>query len=182
MDFSRVEQVKDDFTLLRPVYINGANATEVWLKNGEVLYDKRGIKGVLKAVGRTYMIDFSAQKKKVAELLQRTAIVPFYIDAQRVFIPVKMRKALTAKDAVYGYVDLARLQQVDTVAKNKCRAVVGNGMEIDIFSSRITVVNSLNNGQQVQAMLADQVKDETNDEQIIGLIIKFLRELRNILQ
>ncbi|MDD4055986.1 MAG: hypothetical protein PHG42_09400, partial [Bacteroides sp.] len=122
---SRVEQVKDDFIVLRPVYINGANATEVWLKNGEVLYDKRGIKGVLKAVGRTYMIDFSAQKKKVAELLQRTAIVPFYIDAQRVFVPVKMREALTANDAVYGYVDLARLQQVDTVAKNKCRAVVG---------------------------------------------------------
>ena len=128
------------------------------------------------------MIDFSAQKKKIAELLQRTAIVPFYIDAGRVFIPVKMRKALTVNDAVYGYVDLAWLQQVDAVAKNKCRAVVGNGMEIDIFSSRITVVNSQNNGQRVREMLADQVKDETNDEQIIGLIIKFLRELRNILQ
>ena len=92
MVFSRVEQVRDDVIVLRPVYLYGANATEIWLKNGEILFDKRGIKGVVKAVGRTYMIDFSAQKKKVAELLQRTAIVPFYIDAQRVFVPVKMRE------------------------------------------------------------------------------------------
>ncbi|MDD2300127.1 MAG: hypothetical protein PHU69_10880, partial [Fermentimonas sp.] len=181
MVFSRVEQVKEDFIVLRPVYVDGANATEIWLKNGEILYDKRGIKGVLKAVGRTYMIDFSAQKKKVAELLQRTAIVPFYIDAQRVFVPVKLRKALT-NDAVYGYVDLAWLQQVDAVAKNKCRAVVGNGMEINIFSSRNTVVNSQNNGQQVREMLADQVKDEPDEEQVIDSFIKVLRDRRNMLR
>lgn len=180
MDFSRIEQVKDDVIVLRPVYINGANATELWLKDGEVLYDKRGIKGVVKAVGRTYMIDFSAQKKKVAELLQRAAIVPFYIDARRVFIPIKMRKALTANDVVYGYMDLAWLQQVDAVAKNHCRAVVGNGMEIDIFSSQNTVVNSQNNGQRVREMLADQVSNEPDEKQVIDSFVKVLRDMGNM--
>lgn len=169
MDFVKVEEVKDEFIVLRPVYADGANATEIWLETGEVLVDRRGLRGVVKAVSRYFMIDVSAQKEKIAEMLQCGGIIPFYINEKRIFVPLKMRKALSSNDMVHGYVNLAWLGKIESAGGKRCRAILNNDMEIELFSSRMTAIGSQNNGQRVREML-EQAEANSEEKQVLNSV------------
>ena len=85
MDMAKVEQWRDDVVGLRPVYEDIGNCTEILLRNGTVVRDRRVLNSVVKALAAAYAIDLKAQRRILREKITRQGVLPFYLEAGRVF-------------------------------------------------------------------------------------------------
>jgi len=151
----RVEQVCDEVVGLRPAYHRSSNSTEIFLDKGQVFTDQRTLKSVVKALARCYAIDLKAQRQLLRDRTGRKAVIPFFLGKERVFIPLKMRRPLARNDATYGYVDVRCLQEVEQEGRRKCWVMLSNGIKLEVFSNRATVIQSLHIGKQLLASLQE---------------------------
>ena len=78
-NYVRVEQVQEQVIALRPIYRDAGNVTELWLRSGDVCWDKRAINGVIKALSRYHAIDMKEQRRMLREKLNKRAVLPFYL-------------------------------------------------------------------------------------------------------
>jgi hypothetical protein len=182
MKTGKVEQWRDDVIGLRPVYTDLGNATEVLLKDGEVVLDERGLKSVLTALGRAYAVDFKAQRMQVKELLQKQGTLPFYLGSERVFVPLKMRRAVTDNDQVYGYVDVRFMEEPYTGDNYQCLVRLKTGLELDILSSVITAAASRHTGLRLLEVLNVDSGRDSAEQQIVNSVLYFIRCLNAIHQ
>ncbi len=106
-----LERIKEEIIALQPVYTDTGNATRIILHEGESL-DSRGMRSIIMALARIYAVDLAAQRDSLELRLNRHGVMPFYLSKKRVFVPLKMRKALSPKDMVYGYVDVKFMGEV----------------------------------------------------------------------
>lgn len=180
MNLVKVEDLRDRVIGLRPVYFEGGNSTELLLDSAEVLLDKRISSSVVYALARSYAIDFSAQRKLLKDRLNRKAVLPFYLDEKRIFVPLKMRTGLTPRDTIYGYVNVLYLDEIIAVGKKTCEVKLVNGMNLNVLSSRNTVVLSEHVGREVLALLQDGQDDNNDEAQIIESVRSLLRILVNM--
>jgi hypothetical protein len=139
VNMGKVEQLRDEVIGLRPVYCDIGNATDIFLKNGEVVRDRRVLNSVVKALAASYAVDLKAQRKLLQEKLSRKGVLPFYLGAGRVFVPLKMRQAVTENDAVYGYVDMAYMGEPQPTAGKECLIKLSNGLQVQVLSNQSTV-------------------------------------------
>jgi len=146
MNMGKVELVRDDVIGLRPVYTEMGNCTELLLKNGEIILDRRVIHSVIRVLMASYAVDLKAQRQILKQRTGRKAVLPFYLGDGRVFVPVKMRQAVTEKDAVYGYVDLAYMKEPQKGNGRECVMELSNGMQLLILSAPAAIHNSLHAG------------------------------------
>ncbi|MDD3899101.1 MAG: hypothetical protein PHE82_09175 [Syntrophomonadaceae bacterium] len=178
MDYIRAEQVRDDMIGLRPVYSEIGNSTEVILDSGEVFLDKRGLNSVTKALARCYALDLKAQRQNIVQMgLGRRGILPFYIGNDRVFIALKMRNRVTGKDSVYGYVDVSYMGEPEEDDDKNCRVTLSNGVEIQVFSRRMSVISSLHMGKKLLGLLGHG-KTELDTE---GALVSSGRVIENFM-
>ena len=181
MTDGRVEQVRDTVIGLRPVYTERGNATELWLASGELLVDRRGVKSTLMALARSYAVDLKAQRRQLEQLIQRNGVFPFYL-GRRVFVPIKMRQAITENDSVYGYLDSEYIMDIKGGKGRGCRLLLTTGDSIEAFSSRATALKSWYLGLNLQKELGTD-DDNNQDEQIImQSVLTLCRSLKEMAQ
>lgn len=174
----KVEQFRDEVIVLRPVYTDRGNATELWLNSGEVLQDMRGIKAVLSALAGIYAVDLMAQKKHLREFLNRGGILPVYLGG-RVFIPLKMRQVVTDNDAVYGYVDLDYIKGLDGEKKQRgCLLRLKTGGDIKLYSTLTTAVNSRHLGEKVAECLQSEQADKVEELKVMESLFKLVQSIQ----
>ncbi|MEN6462307.1 MAG: hypothetical protein ABFC94_13175 [Syntrophomonas sp.] len=181
-DLAKVEHVRDEVMGLRPVYSEIGNATDILLKSGEVLRDKRILNSVIKALAGAYGLDIKAQRKNLRERLGRKGILPFYLGAGRVFIPLKMRRAVTDNDAVYGYVDLAYMGEPHAGTGKECLMKLSNGLQLQVLSSQATVHGALHAGKAARAVFEPYKGGDDQQEQIMEAGRVFTCVLAQMLQ
>jgi len=173
----KLESVKDEIIGLRPVYTDQGNATMVYLRRGEAV-DSRGMRAIKTALARIYAIDLAAQCSQVEMRLHRQGMMPFYLGPERVFVPLKMRRALADKDAVYGYVDVRCMGDVVDGGKRTCRLYLQDGREIEILSHRSTVEQCRVMGRNLLDMLRGERGTDPEEELMVGAVMHVHRMFR----
>jgi len=150
---AKVEHFRDEVIGLKPVYSEVGNITEILLKNGDAVQDRRVMRSVVKALAASYAIDLIAQRKMLKGKLGRKGLLPFYLGTERVFIPLKMRSAVAENDAVYGYVDMAHVKDSHYGGDKGCLIKLSNGIEINVLSNHSTVLEAQHTGMLVLGIL-----------------------------
>ncbi len=180
MTWAKVEQVRDQVIGLRPVYKNSGNATEILLENGQALPERRILKSVVAALARTYAIDLGAQRTLVREWLGKKTLLPFYIAADRVFIPLKMRQARAGNDETYGYLDVRFINDIGEIGRRRCRISCRNGFNLDILSGKSTVLKSQHSGQQLYSLLGNMDRSDSDEDRAAEsarLVVRVLNKI-----
>ncbi|MDD3365465.1 MAG: hypothetical protein PHZ03_10825 [Syntrophomonas sp.] len=167
MDMVKVEQLRDEVIGLRPVYCDIGNATDILLKSGEVVRDRRILKSVVKALAASYAIDLKAQRKLLQEKISRKGVLPFYLGTGRVFVPLKMRQAVTDSDSVYGYVDMTYMGEPQAGVGKKCLIELSNGLRLQVLSSQSTVHGAQHYGKAVLAVFQPYKGGDDQQEQVM---------------
>jgi hypothetical protein len=163
----KVEQLRDDVVGLRPVYSEGANATEIICANGSVIIDYRRVETVVKVLLRCYAIDLQAQRQVIRNSVQRKSVLPFYLPKGRVFIPLKMRQPISSNDQVYGYVDLNYLGDFTKHGRSRCSVPLSNGLGLEILSSKNTALESEAIGKKLAQFLKEEDKQPVTEAEMI---------------
>jgi len=178
---NQLEQVKDSIVVLRPIYGPSGDSTELWTVEGMTV-DRRSIRSLKKALARLYAIDLSAQGKKVAEIINRQTVLPFYLQPERVFIPLKMRNAMYPNDRCCGYVDVSYIETIST-EKGTVRLLLKDGRFIELLCTPATAAQTICIGQRLSGCL--QPCKAAGEEDVIvqaaALILQRLRILEEIL-
>lgn len=175
----QLEKIKDDIIGLQPVYTDTGNATIIYLRHGEAV-DSRGLRAVMSSLARTYAIDLTAQHNQLKQRLHRQGVMPFYLAPERVFVPLKMRRALAGKDAVYGYVDVRCMGAVLPGGQRSCRLQLMDGREIEILSHRSTVEQSRVLGRSLLEMLQSGRQIDPGEEMMVGAVVHVSQMFRVI--
>mgnify|MGYP000913806302 FL=1 len=179
MKDGRVEQVRDVVIGLRPVYTDRGNATELWLDSGEMLVDRRGVKSVLTALAKSYAIDLKAQRRQLEQIIQRSGVFPFYLE-RRVFVPIKMRKALTENDSVYGYLNTEYIMDIKGGKGRGCQVLLATGDSIEALSSRATAEKSWYLGLNLQKELGTDNNNDQDEQMIMESVLTLCRSLKEM--
>lgn len=174
----RIDDYREKVVGLRPVYTNLGNNTEILLDSGEVLLDNRGLKAVQKTLAQSYAIDLIAQRRNLEQRLNKKGILPFYLSENRVFVPLKMRRAIADHDIVCGYLDVRYLKIV--VEKDKsCRAMLSSGQIIEIVSSLETANRNKDLGKTLLEEL--QKASDLDEEQAVATARFLIRTLKSLI-
>ena len=172
-----LEKVRDEIIGLRPIYTEMGSGTVVYLRRGE-LVDSRGMRSIITALARTYAIDMAAQRSQLKQRLHRQVTVPFYLGAERVFVPLKMRQPLAVKDPVYGYVDVRCMGQVHDGHRRTCRLQLLDGRELDILSNRSTVEQCRAMGRSLLDWLQSEQHADEGESLVVGAAVQFHRRFK----
>lgn len=167
MRLVKVEQFRDEVIALKPVYSEIGNTTDILLKSGEVVRDRRVLNSVVKVLAASYAVDLKAQRQILQEKLSRKGVLPFYLGNGRVLIPLKMRQAVTENDAVYGYVDMAYMGEPQVGVGKECLIKLSNGLQLQVLSSQSTVHGALHSGKAVLAVFEPYKGGDDQQEQVM---------------
>lgn len=178
----KVEQFKDEVVGLRPVYSDIGNCTELLLKNGEIVLDRRILASVLKALASSYAVDLKAQRCILRAKVSRKGMLPFYIGDGRVFIPLKFRQARAGKDAVYGYIDLAYLDKPQKADDRGCVIALSNGMQLQVMSPPATVHGARYYGMAVLDLLQPSRQEDALEAMVMQTIRLIIDAISNRVQ
>ena len=118
-----------------------------------------------------------AQRKQLGQLLNRSMILPFYL-GQRVFVPLKMRKALAGNDMVYGYFDGEYIEDIQGGKFRECRVLLKTGDELECFSSQTTAQKSLHLGLNLQKALEGNNDDDRDEQQVMEAVRALYRSFK----
>ncbi len=177
----QLEQIKDSIIVLRPVYGPEGDNTELWTWKGKSV-DRRSVRSLKKALARLYAVDLPAQGKQVARLIDRQAVLPFYLQPERIFIPLKMRTPLCANDRCCGYVDISSVETIGGKS-GRTQLVLKDGRTLDLFCTAATAAQTICLGQKLSSAL--QTRPSLNDEEVIAqavlLVLKKMQQLDQIL-
>lgn len=181
MEFTKVELVRDEIIGFKPSYSDIGDVTELLMADGSVEMDKRGFKSVRRAFAGSYAVDLTAQRKGLRRLLGKGAGLPFHID-DRVFIPVKMRRAISENDATYGYVDVEYIAAVEETTRNRCRLRLINGLELEVYSLKSTVLGSMETGRELLRLLGQDSEVDPGEELVLGGVRVLIGYLQSALE
>ncbi len=145
--------------------------------------DRRSIRSLKKALARLYAIDLLAQGEQVAKLVDRQTVLPFYLQPERVFVPLKMRTPMYPNDRSCGYVDVNYIETVST-ENGKVRLFLKDGRSLELFCTPATAAQTICIGQRLSSCL-QPIKRTVNEADVIVqaalLVLKRLEILDDIL-
>ncbi|WP_041427370.1 hypothetical protein [Syntrophomonas wolfei] len=187
-DAGKVEQLRDEVIGIRPVYSETGNATDIILKDGRVVRERRVLNSVVKALAASYAIDLKAQRRNLREKLGRKGVLPFYLGEGRVFVPLKMRQAVTEGDSVYGYIDMSYMGQPRAGTGRECLIPLANGSELQVLSAQSTVLGAQHSGWAALAALEPNKGDgDARQEQVMeaaqilaAAMVEIIEQLKRI--
>ena len=182
--YQRIEDVKDQVILFRPVYSDEGSITEIFMiddKGMQKTFDRRNIISVRQAFARCFALDLSAQAKDLQQKLNRKFPLPFYLPDSRVFIPLKMRKPLIIKDSTYGYVNISYIKSVRKINHEVVLTLTTND-KIPLYNTSSAAYNIINLGKGITDLVNNQMQNE--QERILdalGILIDKLYRIEKIL-
>lgn len=178
--YRRIEDLKEQIILFRPVYSDDGNTTELLFMAGEQMdkaMDRRNIFSVRQSLVRSYNLDLSAQSKELEQKFNRRYLLPFYLPDGRVFVPLKMRRPQVIGDNTYGYVDLTYIKYVRKVnGQTMLKLTVGE--EIPLSSTSAAAYSSISLAKDTLEYLTSRVHNE--QEQILGALGILINKLYRI--
>lgn len=170
-----LEHIKDSIIVLRPTYGPQGDSTELWTREG-MNVDQRSLRSLKKALARLYAVDLSAQGEQVAKLIDRQTVLPFYLQPERVFIPLKMRSAVCSNDRCCGYVDVSFIENIGS-EKGKTQLLLKDGRTLDLFCTTATAVQTICLGQKLSSILQPQ-SSPREEELIIQAVLVLLKRMQ----
>ena len=173
----KVEDYREQVIGLRPVYTDIGNSTEVFLVSGEVLLDKRGLKSVIKSLVKAYAIDLKSQRQDLELRLKRKGPLPFYLNQERIFIPLKMRRAVTDNDRVNGYIDVRHLK-IEGRKDGSCTALISTGQVIEVFNNIDSAIKSKEIGKFLLEEM--QIAVDIDEKQAVAATLFLINTLKAI--
>lgn len=156
-------QIVSEVVLIRPVYGSWGDNTELWTAE-EIVIDRRTVKSVRKAIARIYAIDLTAQAERVSAVLDRSIVLPFYLEPDRVFVPLKMRSPIHPNDRCCGYVNVTWIREV-TCEKNETILVLKDGRTLPLSCTAATASQTVYLGRKLQDHLLPGT--DSGDEAVI---------------
>jgi hypothetical protein len=174
-----MEKFKEEIIALQPVYTETGNATRMVLHEGERM-DSRGIRSVIMALARIYAIDLAAQRDSLKTRLNRRGVMPFYLNSERVFVPLKMRIARAPKDMVYGYVDVRFMGEIEAGEDQTCLVPLPGDRQIEVISRRSTVLQCQHMGQRLLEMLRSEKSIDPGEKILAEAGIYLHRTITNM--
>ncbi len=182
-EFMKIEQVHNVVIGLRPIYSDIGDVTEIITASGDIYQDSRKLRTVRKTLARSYGIDLAGQAEMIAAEINKQAIMPFFIESQRVFIPLKMRTPVSANDSAYGYIDVRYIIKVEPVEEeNQCLVHLSNELKIPVLNSQAVVLNNQHVGQVLLLRNHQELDSESKEEQLLmesaRILIKTVKGIR----
>lgn len=170
----KLEQIVSELVLIRPVYGSCGDNTELWTAE-EIVTDRRTVKSVRKAIARIYAIDMAAQAEQVSAVLDRSNVLPFYLETDRVFIPLKMRNPVHPNDRCCGYVNVSWIREV-THEEDHTTLRLKDGRTLPLSCKAATAAQTVYLGRKLQDHLLSGIDngDEAVIVQAAALLIQHL--------
>jgi len=126
-------KIKGEIIGVQPIYTERGDGTRIILRTGEMVFN-RGIRSVMSVLFHSYAIEIPDQRKQVEIRLHRQGVMPFHLSPDRVFVPVKMRKAVAPKDMVYGFLDIRYIRGMEIYEGRGCIVTLIDGRQFEIMS------------------------------------------------
>lgn len=143
------EIFQEDIIAIVPEYVDSkGNCTIIHREDLNPLILDKTIKTVISLVGRYYMIDFNAMKKRYSSLLSSRNLIPIALSRDDILIPFKTRIPMYKNDGAFSYINMKYIKEIK---KNKNTTIVtlSSGLEIDCLCSLDTVNKHLRNGKVI---------------------------------
>ncbi len=166
-----------------PVYSEQGNSTVILSGSiAEKRLDQHIIKRTLKSVkrdlARCYALDLKAQAEILRSLYRRAYPLPFYLPDNRVFVPLKLRKARVLRDAVYGYIEIDIIDRIATTVSEDLESIeviFVNGEKLRVYSQVSTIRHSLYFGAEIKKSISTK-KNNNEAREDIQLALKVLQQ------
>lgn len=129
----------DDLICLSPEYVsNRGEATEILYMDKSVKLLHKTMKSVVRGLFSDALVDRKAVKVLAGEITGRKILVPLFLNARILLVPLKMRKPLVRKDNCYGYVNYFAVEEIND-ENDSCRIRLSNGLTLSALGSPISV-------------------------------------------
>ncbi len=143
----RTEDYLKNLAAIEPVYHREfGDVCKVYLAGGEVLVDRRSIRGVKGAITRAKGLNQAYLRELCGGELGRQLSLPLPLTANLVLVPLKMRQPVTTNDSAYGLVNLPAVRKVITAAGGGTLVQLNCGHLLEVLASRETVLVHLGEG------------------------------------
>src|SRR5690554_6273273 len=95
------ELVSKEIIAVLPLYKEG-NSTKIITNKQNEEYIYKSIKTFITLLARYFMIDLSSSRQYYGKIIGSTNIVPLPFDKDNIFVPLKVRKAISKNDGSFG--------------------------------------------------------------------------------
>lgn len=130
----------------------GGNCTQIWLTDGQVIWDKRKVDTVLKELAGVFAIDLSQLKRNCRANLGRWRNLPLTLHYDLWLVPVFCRRAVDRNDGCMGYVVF---QQIETVEEGEATEIVfRHGSRLTVTQAAESIITTMTLTQMAGNMLA----------------------------
>lgn len=126
----------DQIIAFVPVYTDRGDSTALWLQDGRVLIDPRGIRTCLRTFWDHYSFAWASYRREYAPLLNRKNLLPWPADLRRTFAPAKLRSPQVGRDPAYGYFAVEQVRGVQAADPQQAAASVllfRNGSQLPVY-------------------------------------------------
>ncbi|SES80807.1 hypothetical protein [Anaerobranca gottschalkii] len=126
-----------------PIYLPGRGiASQIHLKKGEVLLDKRDSKKIVADLAALLAVDLGGLKKFVRLKLNIRNTVPLPLNPELLFVPIRVRKPVVPRDCATGYFNYFCIE--DVLEKDKfAQIILVDGKKIDTIQRERTIRNTI---------------------------------------
>lgn len=141
-----------------PFYLDGVgDVCKVKDKTGErIVYIK--LANMLKNVFKERMLDFKEVRRKCRKALNQKNLIPLMLNESEVLFPIKIRKARTTRDEVYGYINFHFIDKIE----DKC-IILKDGQKIFYIESYRSVIKRTKLVKTLEKEFCDKIKLEKFD-------------------
>lgn len=167
MIFTAIEKIREQVTGIVPCYETSGDITMIITEHGDSLWERRSLNSVKKALARSYLLDLPEQNRQLRVLFNRRKMLPFYLNPERVFIPIKVRRARIKNDSCYAYIDW---RYVKAEANNDTKGTIigiSDRLSLQSLSSHGSVIQNLHRGRQLYELLQHNQGRNPSGEQLL---------------
>ncbi len=142
----------ENICVMMPCYSrDGHNCTKVILDDGRDYIEKVRIRTMMKRMYEHYMMDARAYERKLRSKLGPGPI-PVRMSAEKVYLPIKMRKPFGRDDGAFGWVNALCIVEVAKVSGGVSSIRLQNGVDLEVLESvdvierkreRVTLIDEL---------------------------------------
>ncbi|SCG81897.1 hypothetical protein DW1_0277 [Proteiniborus sp. DW1] len=159
------ELVSKEIVAFLPFYIEG-NSTKVITNKQNEEYIYKSIKTFITLLSKYFMVDLNSSRQYYGKIIGSTNIVPLPFNKDNIFVPLKVRKAISKNDGSFGYFNIGFIK--DIIEKNKkVYVLLKKGDCIEVLQGIETAKKNLRNGYIVKQAYFKRVGVNIMEEQEI---------------
>ncbi|MBC8587513.1 competence protein ComK [Paratissierella segnis] len=148
--------VTKDIMAVVPVYVaDRGNCTIIYAED-ENITTNSSVRNIIKRLCTHYHLDRVASNKYFGNLIQVKNGVPLPLTRDRIFIQLKVRRAIGHCDGTMGYFNLDSIKSVKGM-ENDAFVILKNGTEIKCVSALSNIKKHMKNGELVRNLYDNRI-------------------------